>query len=58
VIENPCGDCRGEGVVDKARSLEVEVPPGVDTGTRIRLSGKGEAGPEALLRAIYTFSYM
>jgi len=45
VIENPCGDCRGEGVVDKARSLEVEVPPGVDTGTRIRLSGKGEAGP-------------
>ena len=45
VIENPCGDCRGEGVVDKARALEVEVPAGVDTGTRIRLSGKGEAGP-------------
>ncbi|KUO54497.1 MAG: molecular chaperone DnaJ [Sphingomonadales bacterium BRH_c3] len=45
VIENPCQDCRGEGVVDKPRALEVEVPPGVDTGTRIRLSGKGEAGP-------------
>ena len=45
VIEDPCGDCRGEGVVDKARALEVEVPSGVDTGTRIRLSGKGEAGP-------------
>lgn len=45
VIENPCSDCRGEGRVDRMRALEVEVPPGVDTGTRIRLSGKGEAGP-------------
>jgi molecular chaperone DnaJ len=45
VIEDPCGDCRGEGVVDKLQSLEVEIPAGVDTGTRIRLSGKGEAGP-------------
>ncbi len=44
VIEDPCGDCRGEGRVDRPQSLEVEVPPGVDTGTRIRLSGKGEAG--------------
>lgn len=45
VIESPCDDCRGEGRVDKAQSLDVEIPPGVDTGTRIRLSGKGEAGP-------------
>jgi len=44
VIEDPCGDCRGEGRVDKAQRLSVEIPPGVDTGTRIRLSGKGEAG--------------
>ncbi|MBV7259999.1 molecular chaperone DnaJ [Erythrobacter crassostreae] len=44
VIEDPCGDCRGEGRVDKAQALAVEIPPGVDTGTRIRLSGKGEAG--------------
>ena len=44
VIENPCGDCRGEGRVDRPQLLEVEIPPGVDTGTRIRLSGKGEAG--------------
>ena len=44
VIEDPCGDCRGEGRVDRPERLAVEVPPGVDTGTRIRLSGKGEAG--------------
>lgn len=44
VIEKPCGECRGEGRVDKPQSLAVEIPPGVDTGTRIRLTGKGEAG--------------
>ena len=45
VLESPCGECRGEGRVDRLQSLAVEIPPGVDTGTRIRLSGKGEAGP-------------
>ena len=45
VIESPCGDCRGEGRVDRQQKLEVDIPPGVDTGTRIRLTGKGEAGP-------------
>lgn len=44
VIESPCRVCRGEGRVDKAQTLKVDIPPGVDTGTRIRLSGKGEAG--------------
>ena len=44
VIEDPCGDCLGEGRVDRPQALAVEIPPGVDTGTRIRLSGKGEAG--------------
>ena len=44
VIEDPCEECRGEGRVDRPQRLEVEIPPGVDTGTRIRLSGKGEAG--------------
>ena len=45
VIESPCRACRGEGRVDKVQQLGVEIPPGVDNGTRIRLSGKGEAGP-------------
>ena len=45
VIEKPCRSCGGEGRVDKPQTLEVNIPPGVDTGTRIRLSGKGEAGP-------------
>ena len=44
VIEDPCGNCRGEGREDRIQALEVDVPPGVDTGTRIRLSGRGEAG--------------
>lgn len=48
VIEAPCGDCRGEGRIDRTRELSVDVPPGVDTGTRIRLSGKGEAGPNGV----------
>ncbi|KTR82372.1 molecular chaperone DnaJ [Novosphingobium fluoreni] len=45
VIEKPCRACGGEGRVDKPQTLEVDIPPGVDSGTRIRLSGKGEAGP-------------
>ncbi|UBS32067.1 molecular chaperone DnaJ [Altererythrobacter sp. N1] len=45
VIEDPCKACRGEGRVDMPQTIDVEIPPGVDTGTRIRLSGKGEAGP-------------
>ena len=46
VIEKPCKACRGEGRVDQRQKLEVTIPPGVDTGTRIRLAGKGEAGPQ------------
>lgn len=45
VIADACGTCRGDGRVDKTKTLSVNVPPGVDEGTRIRLSGEGEAGP-------------
>jgi molecular chaperone DnaJ len=44
VIAEPCPSCRGEGRIDKAKTLSVNIPAGVDEGTRIRLSGEGEAG--------------
>jgi len=45
VIADPCSDCRGEGRVERTKTLTVNVPAGVDEGTRVRLSGEGEAGP-------------
>ncbi|TVV77243.1 molecular chaperone DnaJ [Sphingomonas solaris] len=44
MIADPCPACNGEGRVDKAKTLSVNVPAGVDEGTRIRLTGEGEAG--------------
>ena len=44
IIKNPCNTCRGNGRVEKDRSLSVNIPAGVETGTRIRLAGEGEAG--------------
>ena len=46
MISDPCGKCHGQGRVEKRKTLSVKVPPGVDTGDRIRLSGEGEAGPD------------
>ena len=43
-ISDPCPACRGEGRVDREKTLSVDVPPGVDEGTRIRMTGAGEAG--------------
>jgi molecular chaperone DnaJ len=43
-IKNPCKICRGAGRVQRERNLNVSVPAGVDDGTRIRLTGEGEAG--------------
>ena len=45
MISDPCRKCHGQGRVEETRTLSVKVPPGVDTGDRIRLSGEGEAGP-------------
>ncbi|TXS91270.1 molecular chaperone DnaJ [Parahaliea maris] len=45
-ISDPCRSCHGQGRVEKSKTLSVKVPPGVDTGDRIRLSGEGEAGPD------------
>ena len=43
-IKNPCNVCHGQGRVEKEKSLSVNIPAGVETGTRIRLAGEGEAG--------------
>ncbi|MEM9129597.1 MAG: molecular chaperone DnaJ [Pseudomonadota bacterium] len=44
IIRNPCKSCGGQGRVKKDRALSVNIPAGVETGTRIRLAGEGEAG--------------
>lgn len=44
IIKNPCGTCGGSGREERERSLSVNIPAGVETGTRIRLAGEGEAG--------------
>jgi len=44
VIDSPCPTCSGAGRVTRERTLAVNIPPGVEDGTRIRLSGEGEAG--------------
>ncbi|MDO6590404.1 molecular chaperone DnaJ [Loktanella sp. D2R18] len=43
-IKDPCKACHGQGRVEKEKSLSVNIPAGVETGTRIRLAGEGEAG--------------
>jgi molecular chaperone DnaJ len=44
IISDPCNPCHGQGRIEKTKTLSVKVPPGVDTGDRIRLTGEGEAG--------------
>lgn len=44
VISDPCRECRGEGRVERRRKVELRIPPGVDTGARLRVSGEGEHG--------------
>ena len=44
IVQNPCRTCGGAGRQQKDRALSVNIPAGVETGTRIRLSGEGEAG--------------
>lgn len=44
IVKNPCGACQGAGRIERERTLSVSIPAGVETGTRIRLAGEGEAG--------------
>ncbi len=45
-VANPCTDCDGEGLVPKKAEIKVNIPAGVDDGTRVRISGQGEASPQ------------
>ncbi len=44
IIPTPCPKCKGEGITQAVRELSVRIPPGVDTGTRLRIRGEGELG--------------
>jgi molecular chaperone DnaJ len=44
VVKNPCSECEGQGRVRQERVLELKIPAGVETGSRLRISGEGEAG--------------
>ncbi len=44
VIEDPCRECRGERRVERERTVQVKIPPGVDSGARLRMTGEGEHG--------------
>lgn len=44
VIEKPCSKCRGQGLVRNKRSIEIRIPAGVETGSRLRVAGRGEGG--------------
>ncbi len=45
IIRNKCRTCHGSGLVSKKHTLNIRIPAGIDSGTRLRVSGEGEAGP-------------
>ena len=44
-ISNPCKSCKGQGLLEKRRTINIKIPPGVESGSRLKVSGEGEAGP-------------
>lgn len=44
IIKTPCTNCRGAGRIEKEKTIEIKIPAGVETGSRLRVSGEGEAG--------------
>jgi molecular chaperone DnaJ len=44
VIKTPCKKCRGEGRIEKEKTIEIKIPAGVETGSRLRVTGEGESG--------------
>jgi molecular chaperone DnaJ len=46
IIKTPCEECRGAGRIEKERTMEVKIPAGVETGSRLRIAGEGESGAQ------------
>jgi molecular chaperone DnaJ len=44
IIQNPCKECRGHGKVRKTKKIQIKIPPGVDSGSKLRIRGEGEEG--------------
>jgi molecular chaperone DnaJ len=47
IVRERCPECRGQGRIEREKTIELRIPPGVDTGTRLRVAGEGEHGPNA-----------
>ncbi len=45
IVKERCPECRGQGRMEREKTIELRIPPGVDTGTRMRVAGEGEPGP-------------
>jgi molecular chaperone DnaJ len=44
IVPHPCKECRGYGIVRRNKKLQIKIPPGVDTGSKLRIRGEGEGG--------------
>src|SRR5207302_1311679 len=45
IVKERCPECHGQGRIEREKTIELRIPPGVDTGTRLRVAGEGEPGP-------------
>ncbi len=58
IVKDPCNTCHGEGVVAEKKSISINIPGGVDDGSRLRLRGEGEGGPGTPPGDLYVFIHV
>ena len=58
IIENPCPECRGIGLVQKTRNIDLKIPQGIEDGSQLRLPGEGEAGEQGQNGDLYIVVHM